>query len=50
MSKEKTTSLVVSTDLRDQAKIAAAMKRIPLQEFVEKTLRAEIGKTIKGAK
>jgi len=50
MSKENKTILWVDIKTKDQAKLVAIMKKMSLQDFVEKTLRAEINKNLKGVK
>jgi len=51
MNKENKTMVVVSTDIRDKAKMVAAANREKLQDFVERVLSKEISKTLgKGKK
>lgn len=45
--KEKTTMLAVKVSVRDQVKIAAAVSRLKLNEFVEKALIAEAKKVLR---
>lgn len=44
---KKTTMLVVSTEIRDQAKVAAAIKRQKLNEFVESAILSAVKKVVK---
>lgn len=48
--KDGMTMTKVSIEIRNESKIAAAVKRITLQEYVEDTLRAENKKTMEKKK
>lgn len=50
MAEDKKTMLVVPVKLRDSAKVAAAVKRLSLQDFVEQTLETAINKVLKVGK
>lgn len=48
--KENKTMLVISVETRDRAKVAAAIKRERLQDYVERVLNTENAKILKAGK